>query len=99
MVKKDGKALAIPITPLLHAEIFWELVGLLARLDLERQRAAHSASNRRETLGRGQLAHVQNYLLEGAVDVDGGEDGDQVLDLDLGLGDVSRDVDLLEDVS
>ena len=98
VVQSDRQAFAVNYALLGGAEELGVLVGSLAPSDFEWQGTRDTAAGGCNAFARGQSGESQEDLVNGAVDVRGGQNGSQVLDLNLSLGEVGGDPELLEDV-
>ena len=98
VVEQDGDALSVSVASLLRSEVLRFGVSLLAAADFKWQCTSNSSTDSGDALTRGQVAHGEEDLVDGAIDVGCGQDGCQILHLDLKLGNVGRNVELLQDV-
>jgi len=72
--------------------------SLLGILDLEKVRSSNASAKLGNTFIRSQMSNSGEKLINATVNVETSREGDEILKLNLELGQVGRDVDLLENI-
>ena len=97
-VEEDRDAGTVGGSSFLGGVFFTVAVDLLALSNFERQSSGDAANEHTDALAGSQVSDGGEGLIESAVNVHSGGDGEDILGLDLSLSGVGGDVQLSEDV-